>query len=86
MLPRYGLYGGAVLASHDDSESHVRGLVSCYAANCRSNVFAYAWEDLFSAVGDCRRRHRFLIAVKRAWIPGRTWGQIVLAGVLMMIP
>ncbi len=86
VLPRFGLYGGAVLAA--SAMVIDRTVVVCYLV-CRElkiSFLGYAAKIYLLPVTFGAATTLFLFWVKRLWLPGRTWGQIALAGVLMLIP
>lgn len=86
VLPRYGLYGGAVLAS--SMMILDRAIVVCFLV-CREldmNFFSYAAKIYVMPVSIAAGAFALLAWIKRIWLPGQTWGQIVLAAILMLIP
>jgi len=86
VLPRYGLYGGAVLAA--SAMILNRTVVVCYLVcrELRINFFSYAAQIYATPTLIAAGSTAFVYWLKRTWIPGRSWGQILLAGFLMMIP
>ena len=86
VLPRYGLYGGAILAASTMIAN--RTIVVCFLV-CRElkiGFFGYAAKIYLLPVSIAAAATVFLLWLKRVWLPGRTWGQIALAAALMLIP
>lgn len=86
VLPRYGLYGGAILAA--SAMIVDRTIVAAFLV-CRElkiGVLGYTAKIYVVPVSIAAGVTVFLWWVKRSWIPGRTWGQILLAAALMLIP
>ena len=86
VLPRFGLYGGAVLAAGAMivNRAIVVSFLVCH--ELKTNVLTYVAKIYLPPVAIASAATALLYWIKRTWIPGRTWAQIVSAGVLMMIP
>lgn len=86
VLPRYGLYGGAILAA--STMILDRMFVVCFLL-CRElkiSFFGYLAKIYTMPVSIAAACTLFLFWLQRTEIPGRTWGQVILASILMMIP
>jgi O-antigen/teichoic acid export membrane protein len=86
VLPRFGLWGGAWLVSSLMVVN--RTIVVCLLAarELEINPLQYAVRIYTMPAALGTGALLFLLALKRTWIPGRTWGQALLAGLLMGIP
>ncbi len=86
VLPRYGLYGAALLAASMMILNRTFGVCFLVCRELKTNFFSYAAKIYALPVLFAAAATVFLFQLKRLWIPGRNWFQIVLAGVLMLIP
>jgi O-antigen/teichoic acid export membrane protein len=86
VLPRYGLYGGAVLASSTMILN--RTIVACFLVSreLKISFWRYAAQIYSMPLLIGATVTLFLYWLKRMWVPGHTWGQIILAATLMFIP
>ncbi len=86
VLPRYGLYGGAILAASAMvvNRTIIAGILVC--RELKIGVIGYAAKIYALPVAIATGVTVFLYWIKRLWIPGRSWGQISLAAALMLIP
>jgi O-antigen/teichoic acid export membrane protein len=86
VLPRYGLYGGAILAASAmiANRTIIAGFLVC--RELKIGFLSYAAKIYALPVSIGTGVTVFLYWIKRLWIPGRTWGQISLAATLMLIP
>jgi O-antigen/teichoic acid export membrane protein len=86
VLPRYGLYGGAILAASTMIAN--RSFVVCFLV-CRElkiGFAGYAAKIYLLPLAIAAGATVLLLWIKRMWLPGSNWGQVVLAGTLMLIP
>ena len=86
VLPRYGLYGGVILASTMMIVD--RAFVVCFLV-CRElkmNFFLYAGRIYLLPVSIAAGATVLLVWIKKVWIPGRNWPQLGLAAAVMLIP
>jgi O-antigen/teichoic acid export membrane protein len=86
VLPRYGLWGGVWLVAILMLVN--RAVIVCLLASreLEINPLEYAARIYTVPTLLGAGATLFLLALKRTWIPGRTWGQAFLAVVLMAIP
>ena len=86
VLPRYGLWGGAWLVSLLMLLN--RAVLVCLLASRELGINALEYAARIYTMPTALGTGAFLLlmALKRSWIPGRTWGQVVLAAMLMGIP
>jgi hypothetical protein len=86
LLPRYGLLGGAWLAATLMILN--RGVIACMllAKELKVNPFTYAAGiyPLPMTIGALTLA--FLYWVRAAFLPGRTWTELMAAGVVMTVP
>lgn len=86
VLPRFGLYGAAVLAG--TMMVLDRAFVACFLV-CREleiSFFSYAAKIYLAPVLIAAGSGLFLLWIKKMWIAGHTWPQLILAAVIMLIP
>ncbi len=86
VLPRYGLWGAAWLVALLMVLNRAVLVCLLAARELDINPIEYAARiySMPSALG--AGAFLFLLALKRTWLPGRNWGQSILAGFLMAIP
>jgi O-antigen/teichoic acid export membrane protein len=86
VLPRYGLWGGAWVVSLLMLLN--RAVLVCLLASRELGINALEYAARIYAMPTTLGTGGFLLlmALKRSWIPGRTWGQVILAAALMGIP
>jgi O-antigen/teichoic acid export membrane protein len=86
VLPRYGLYGGALLAGVAMIVN--RSIVACILVSRELKISAirYASRIYLVPLSISAGVTSLLYAIKKLWLPGRSWGQIVVASALMLIP
>ena len=86
LLPRYGLWGAAWLATVLMFVN--RAVIVCLLASreLAINPLVYAARIYTAPTVLGAAAVVFLTALKRAWLPGQNWRQTILAGLLMGIP
>jgi len=86
VLPRFGLWGGACFAASLMVAN--RAIVACLLAahELEVNPLEYAARIYAVPTALGAAALLFLLALKRTWIPGHTWGQAIGAGLLMIVP
>jgi O-antigen/teichoic acid export membrane protein len=86
LLPRFGLWGAAWLAAVLMIIN--RAVIVCILAarELEINPVEYALRIYAVPTALGAAAFLFLLVLKRAWIPGRTWGQAAVAAALMGIP
>lgn len=86
VLPRFGLYGGAIVAGIAMVAN--RTIVACILVSRELKISAarYAARIYLGPVSICCAVTLLLWFIKKFWLPGRNWPQIALAATLMIIP
>jgi O-antigen/teichoic acid export membrane protein len=86
VLPRFGLYGGAVLTGSVmvADRTIVAGIL--VSRELKISAARYAARIYLGPVSICTAVTLMLYFVKKLWLPGRTWAQIAVAATLMLIP
>jgi len=86
VLPRFGLWGGTILAGSAMIAN--RSITVCILVSRELKISAarYAAQIYLAPLSIATGVTVFLYAIKKTWLPGRNWGQIALASVLMLIP
>ncbi|HVW10582.1 MAG TPA: polysaccharide biosynthesis C-terminal domain-containing protein, partial [Bryobacteraceae bacterium] len=86
VLPRYGLYGGAILAG--SAMVADRTIVTCILVSRELKISAASYAAKIYLVPSCISVAvtALLYLIKKAWLPGRNWAQIAVACSLMLIP
>lgn len=86
VLPRFGLYGGAILAAGMMIINRTFVVLFLVCRELKIGFLSYASRIYLVPAAIAAGATVFLFWVKRLWLPGRTWGQLLLAVTLMMIP
>lgn len=86
VLPRYGLYGGAILAAATMILDRTIVVAFLVCRELKIGFFGYLAKIYTVPLLIAAACTLFVLWLKHAAIPGRTWGQVILASVLMMIP
>jgi O-antigen/teichoic acid export membrane protein len=86
VLPRFGLYGGALLAAGAMIAN--RSIAACILVSRELKISAagYAAKIYLAPLAIATAVTLFLYAIKKFWLPGTSWAQITAASTLMMIP
>ncbi len=86
VLPRFGLYGGALLAG--SAMILNRSIMACILVSHELKISAarYASRIYLPPLSISAGVTLFLYGLRKSWLPGHSWGQIALASGLMMIP
>jgi O-antigen/teichoic acid export membrane protein len=86
VLPRFGLYGGALLAG--SAMILNRSIMACILVSheLKINAAVYASRIYLGPLSISAGVTALLYAIKKLWLPGHSWGQIALASALMLIP
>lgn len=86
VLPRYGLYGGAILASCTMVANRTIAACILVSRELKISAVRYAGQIYLAPISITAAVTIFLFWLKKAWLPGHTWGEISLASALMLIP
>lgn len=86
ILPRFGLYGGALLAGSAMIAN--RSIMACILVSreLKINAARYASKIYLGPLSISAGVTALLYAIKKIWLPGHSWAQIALACGLVMIP
>jgi O-antigen/teichoic acid export membrane protein len=86
VLPRFGLYGGALLAGFAMIAN--RSIVACILVSreLKINAVRYASRIYAAPLSISAGVTALLYAIKKLWLPGSSWTQVALASTLMLIP
>ncbi len=86
VLPRYGLYGGAILAAATMIMDRMVVVAFLVCRELKIGFFGYLAKIYTAPLMIAAACTLFVLWLKHAAIPGRTWGQVILASFLMMVP
>jgi len=86
VLPRFGLYGGAIVAGTAMVANRTIAACILVSRELKISAASYAAKIYLGPVSICTAVTLLLWLIKKFWVPGRSWAQIALAATLMLIP
>jgi O-antigen/teichoic acid export membrane protein len=86
VLPRFGLFGGALVAGTAMVANRSIGTCLLLSRELKISAARYAARIYLGPVSISAAVTVLLYVIKRIWLPGRNWPQLALAATLMLVP